>query len=86
MLRPLPALEDGLNLMRDPTASLLPVAASSEHLILEGLGVPNVWDYSQAHSLFIKSLCCGGATHPLTIPEAAVLCDCLTATSRLIRK
>jgi hypothetical protein len=72
--------------MRDLTASLLPVASSSEQLIIGGLGVADVCDYSQAHGLFIKSLCCGGATHPLTIPEAGVLCDCVLSTSRAIRK
>jgi len=64
VLGTLPAVEDGLNLMRDLTAGFVPVPTSGEQFIVGGLGVPDVRDYSQVHGLFIKSLCCGGSTYP----------------------
>src|SRR5215468_9679945 len=86
VLGPLPAVEDGLNLMRDLTAGFVPVPASGEQSIIGGLGVPDVCDYSQVHGLFIKSLCCGGTTYPPAISEASMPCDDILGTGRAIRK
>jgi len=75
-----------LNLLRDLMAGFVPVPTLGEQVIIGGLGVPDVCDYSQVHGLFIKSLCYGGSTYPPAISEAGMLCDGILGTGSAIRK
>src|SRR5262245_39584575 len=86
VLGPLPAVEDGLYLIRHLTAGLVPVPTLGKQFVVGGLGVTDVRDYSQVHGLFIESLCCGGTTYPPAMSKAGVLCDGILGSRRAIRK
>ena len=73
--RPRPAIQQSIDSRQDAIASLVPLPAGTEQLVVVCVNVPNVGAHGECDRLGIEPLCIGTTTNTTRMLEAGMLRD-----------